>query len=165
MEFALRVIANHGADYARRGIRIRYLGRQDRRVPAPVREAMLDIQARTADNSGLNLTFAFNYGGRAEIVDACRRLIDEGTAAEEVDEAIFRESMQFPELPDPDLIIRTGGEYRISNFLLWGAAYAELIFLDVLWPDFRDSDFAEALRWYATRARRFGAVPPAQDHA
>lgn len=158
MQFARGVIARHGESYLRRGIRVRYLGRIDQRLPASLRSEMTAIQERTRGNSSLNLTFAFNFGGRSEIVDACRRLIESGHLPEEIDERVFAEHRQFAEMPDPDLIIRTGGDQRLSNFMLWGAAYAELLFLDVRWPEFGEVHFAQALDIFAARTRRYGAI-------
>jgi undecaprenyl diphosphate synthase len=106
----------------------------------------------------MTLTFAFNYGGRAEIVDAVRRIVASGVAADKVDEKLIRRYLYEPDMPDPDLVIRTSGEYRISNFLLWEIAYSELVFTEVLWPDFRREHLAEAIREFQRRDRRFGAV-------
>ena len=106
----------------------------------------------------MTLTIAFNYGGRAEIVDAVRALVAEGTPADKIDEKAIRRHLYDPEMPDPDLVIRTSGEYRISNFLLWELAYSELVFTDVLWPDFRREHLFEAVREYQRRDRRFGGV-------
>ena len=106
----------------------------------------------------MTLTIAFNYGGRAEIVDAVRALVAEGAPADKIDEKAIRRHLYDPDMPDPDLVIRTSGEYRISNFLLWELAYSELVFTDVLWPDFRREHLAEAVREYQRRDRRFGGV-------
>ena len=104
----------------------------------------------------MTLTIAFNYGGRAEIVDAVRALVASGTTADKIDERAIRRHLYDPEMPDPDLVVRTSGEYRISNFLLWELAYSELIFTEVLWPDFRRQHLFEAVREYQRRNRRFG---------
>ncbi len=101
---------------------------------------------------------AFNYGGRAEIVDAVKQLVADGVAADKVDEKAIRSRLYFPDQPDPDLVIRTSGERRISNFLLWQLAYSELVFDDVLWPDFRRTHLFEAVRDFQQRQRRFGGV-------
>jgi undecaprenyl diphosphate synthase len=116
-------------------------------------EAMED---RTELNSRLNLWIAFDYGGRAELVEATRRLVESGVDAREIDENLIQANLHAPELPDPDLLIRTSGELRISNFLLWQLAYAELVFVDKLWPDFGARDLRAALAEYAQRRRRFG---------
>ena len=101
---------------------------------------------------------AFNYGGRAEIVDAVRALVARGVAPGKVDERAIRSQLYFPDQPDPDLVIRTSGEYRISNFLLWQIAYSELVFTDVLWPDFRRDHLFEAVAEFQRRERRYGRV-------
>jgi undecaprenyl diphosphate synthase len=158
MEFNRRLIARHGDRYHRQGVRIRYIGRRGPEVPSQLLADMIEIEDRTRENPGLTLTFAFNFGGRAEIVDACKRLMGKQVNPEHVTEALFSSQLQFPDMPDPDLIIRTAGEQRLSNFLLWGAAYAELLFLDVYWPDVRGQDLLEALHVYNGRTRTFGTV-------
>jgi undecaprenyl diphosphate synthase len=141
-----------------RGVRIRFAGRRDRKVPRRLVRRMDDASALTAGNRRLTFTIAFNYGGRAEIVDAVRALVAEGVSADRIDERAIARHLYDPEMPDPDLMIRTSGEYRISNFLLWELAYSELAFTDVLWPDFRREHLVEAVREYQRRERRFGAV-------
>ena len=111
---------------------------------------------RPRSNDRLSLWIAFDYGGRAELVEAARRLDRGGCAAEDVDENALAAQLYAPELPDPDLLIRTSGELRLSNFLLWQLAYAELVFVETLWPDFGEDDLRGALADYATRRRRFG---------
>lgn len=143
-----------------RGVRIRFVGRRDWRVPKRLLRRMDESLALTADNRVLTLTIAFNYGGRAEIVDAVRRLVDEGVPAAKIDERAIARRLYDPEMPDPDLVIRTSGEYRLSNFLLWEAAYSELVFTDVLWPDFRRRHLFDAVREYQERDRRFGGLNP-----
>jgi undecaprenyl diphosphate synthase len=117
---------------------------------------MAALEAETAANERLQLWIAFDYGGRAELVEAARRLVEEGVASDEVDEEALAARLYEPEMPDPDLLIRTSGELRISNFLLWQLAYAELHFVDRLWPDFGEADLRSALEDYARRRRRFG---------
>ena len=141
-----------------RGVRIRFAGRRDRRVPKRLIRRMDEALALTAGNTTMTLTIAFNYGGRAEIVDAVRALVRAGVPADRVDERAIRRHLYDPEMPDPDLVVRTSGEHRISNFLLWELAYSELVFTDVLWPDFRRDDLYEAVREYQRRDRRFGGV-------
>ena len=141
-----------------KGVRIRFAGRRDWRVPKRVLRRMDESIELTARNRRCTLTMAFNYGGRAEIVDAVRRLVAEGVAPEKVDEKAIRSRLYFPDQPDPDLVIRTSGEHRISNFLLWQLAYSELVFDDVLWPDFRRTHLFEAVRDFQQRQRRFGGV-------
>ena len=143
-------------------VRIQVMGRLDE-LPDSLREELARDCERTRNNRGLNLILAINYGGRREIVDAARnlaRLVAEGRLRpEEIDEERFAASFYLPGIPDPDLLIRTGGEMRISNFLLWEAAYSELYVTPVLWPDFRRQHLAEAIREFQRRERRFGAVP------
>jgi undecaprenyl diphosphate synthase len=115
----------------------------------------------TARNKAMTLTIAFNYGGRAEIVDAVRALVSEGVPASRIDERAIRAHLYDPEMPDPELVVRTSGEYRVSNFLLWELAYSELVFTEVLWPDFRREHLFEAVREYQRRDRRFGGVDEA----
>jgi undecaprenyl diphosphate synthase len=130
------------------GVRMRFIGRRDRVAPALL-ERMEWAESETAANTRITLFVAFDYGGRAEIVDAARRF--EGTTEEE-----FRRLLYAPEMHDPDLIIRTSGEQRISNYLLWQGAYSELVFRDELWPEFTREAFRAALDEYEARARRFG---------
>ncbi|MHB8439024.1 MAG: polyprenyl diphosphate synthase [Acidimicrobiales bacterium] len=141
-----------------KGVRIRFSGRRDWRVPRRVLKRMDESIALTARNRRLTLTMAFNYGGRAEIVDAVRSIVAAGVAPSKIDERTIAAHLYFPDQPDPDLVIRTSGEFRISNFLLWELAYSELVFSDVLWPDFRRSDLFEAVREYQRRERRYGDV-------
>jgi undecaprenyl diphosphate synthase len=140
------------------GVRVRFAGRRDWRVPRKLVREQDDAVALTGRNRRLTLTFAFNYGGRAEIVDAVRRIAADGTAPDKIDEKTIARHLYYPDMPDPDLVIRTSGEFRISNFLLWELAYSELVFTDVLWPDFRRHHLAEAIREFQRRDRRFGGV-------
>jgi len=141
-----------------KGVRIRFAGRRDWRVPKRVLRRMDESIELTAGNRRCTLTMAFNYGGRAEIVDAVRQLIADGVAPDKVNEKAIRSRLYFPDQPDPDLVIRTSGEHRISNFLLWQLAYSELVFDDVLWPDFRRTHLFEAVRNFQQRQRRYGGV-------
>jgi undecaprenyl diphosphate synthase len=140
---------------SRQGVRTRFVGRRDR-VPPKLQDKMSKLENETAGNRRLDLWIAFDYGGRAELVDAARRLIEQGVSAEDLTEEQFSGALYRPELPDPDLLIRTSGELRISNFLLWQLAYAELMFVDTLWPDFGEEELRKALDHYASRHRRFG---------
>jgi undecaprenyl diphosphate synthase len=142
-------------DLVRQGVRTRFIGRRDR-ASESLREQMARLEGETAHNDRLQLWVALDYGGRAELVEAARRLVEAGTPAEEIDEDVFHAKLYAPELPDPDLLIRTSGELRISNFLLWQLAYSELIFTDTLWPDFGQEELEQALAAYASRRRRFG---------
>lgn len=141
-----------------KGVRIRFAGRRDWRVPRRVMRRMDESAALTERNRRMTLTMAFNYGGRAEIVDAVKQLVADGVRPDKVDERAIRSRLYHPEQPDPDLVIRTSGEYRISNFLLWQIAYSELVFCDTLWPDFRRDDLFEAVCEYQSRERRYGGV-------
>jgi undecaprenyl diphosphate synthase len=140
------------------GVRVRVAGRRDWRVPRKLMREQDEAIALTDRNRRLTLTFAFNYGGRAEIVDAVRSIVAEGIAPDKIDEKVIGKHLYYPDMPDPDLVIRTSGEFRISNFLLWELAYSELVFTDVLWPDFRRLHLAEAIREFQRRDRRFGGV-------
>jgi undecaprenyl diphosphate synthase len=155
MEIFGETIERELPDLARQGVRTRFIGRRDR-APEWLRERMAALEDETAANDRLALWIAFDYGGRAELVEAARRLVAAGVAPGEVDEDAFAAHLYAPELPDPDLLIRTSGELRLSNFLLWQLAYAELVFVETLWPDFGEDDLRRALADYATRRRRFG---------
>jgi undecaprenyl diphosphate synthase len=139
----------------RQRVRVRFVGRRDR-APAAVRSQMEEVEERTRENDRLQLWIAFDYGGRAEIVDAARRLVEEGLEPRDVDENAIASRLYAPEMPEPDLLIRTSGELRVSNFLLWQLAYTELVFIETLWPDFGERDLRRALEEYASRRRRFG---------
>jgi len=141
-----------------RDVRIRFVGRRDWRVPRRLIRRMDEALDLTARNRTMTLTIAFNYGGRAEIVDAVRALVASNVPASRIDERAIRKHLYDPEMPDPELVVRTSGEYRISNFLLWELAYSELVFSEVLWPDFRREHLFEAVREYQRRDRRFGGV-------
>ncbi len=161
VRFLLNVIADdlltrRRDDLHALGVRIAFIGRRDRRVPRWVARRMDEAEELTAANTNMTLTVAFNYGGRAEIVDAVRALVAEGTPATKIDERAIARHLYAPQLPDPELVIRTSGEYRLSNFLIWEMAYSELVFTDVLWPDFRRQHLADAVIAFQRRERRFG---------
>jgi undecaprenyl diphosphate synthase len=141
-----------------RGVRIRFAGRRDWRVPRRIVRRMDESSALTEKNRRMTLTIAFNYGGRAEIVDAVRALVDDKVPAKKIDEGAIRSHLYDPEMPDPDLVIRTSGEYRISNFLLWESAYSEFVFTETLWPDFTREHLYDAVREFQGRDRRFGGT-------
>ncbi len=141
-----------------KGVRVKFIGRRDWRVPRRVLRRIDEAVELTRDNRRMTLTMAFNYGGRAEIIDAVRALVAAGTPVDKISEKTLRAHLYDPSMPDPDLMIRTSGEYRISNFLLWQLAYSELVFTDVLWPDFRRDHLFEAVREFQHRDRRFGGV-------
>jgi undecaprenyl diphosphate synthase len=155
MEILGETIDRELPDLATQGVRTRFFGRRDR-VPESARAKMAELEAATADRDRLDLWIAFDYGGRAELVEAARRLLADGVGAGDVDDDAIAARLSAPELPDPDLLIRTSGEQRLSNFLLWQSAYSELVFTETLWPDFGDADLREALEEFARRQRRFG---------
>jgi undecaprenyl diphosphate synthase len=139
-------------------VRVRYIGRRDWRVPRRVQRNIDEAVEMTRKNRRMTLNLAFNYGGRAEIVDAVRSLVASGVPADKITEKRVHDHLYAPDMPDPEMMIRTSGEYRISNFLLWELAYSELIFMDVLWPDFRREHLFDAVREFQGRSRRFGGV-------
>ncbi len=138
-----------------RGIRLRHLG-VIHRLPTSLRRKVERAIELTKDNTGMTLSIAFDYGGRTEITDAVRRLLANGVTLEKINELSLKEYLYAPEIPDPDLIIRTGGDMRLSNFFLWQAAYSELYFTDALWPGFDRAEIEKALVAYASRQRHFG---------
>jgi undecaprenyl diphosphate synthase len=150
------------AELHQRGVRLRVIGDRSR-FDADIQRDLLAAEQRSAGNTRLSLVVGLSYGGRAEIVAAARAAAEAVRAGrldpEQLDEAAFGQLLSTAGLPDPDLIIRTSGEQRLSNFLLWQSAYAELVFLDVLWPDFAEPHFSEALAEFARRERRYGARP------
>jgi undecaprenyl diphosphate synthase len=142
-------------ELARQGVRTRFVGRRDR-IPEHLQRKMATLERETEENERLLLWIAFDYGSRAELVEAVRQLIADGVAPEDVSEQALAQRLYAPELPDPDLVIRTSGEQRISNFLLWQSAYSEFVFTDTLWPDFDESRLRDALEEFTRRQRRFG---------
>ena len=140
-----------------RGARLRFLGRRER-LPRAVRKSIEEAEELTKDNAKLDVYVALNYGGRAEIVDAARRMMEDGLKPKEVDEATFASYLYAPEAPEVDLVIRTSGELRVSNFLLWQIAYAEFYVTETLWPDFSPEEFRWAITSFAGRSRRRGRV-------
>jgi len=155
MEIFNETIDRELPDLAEQGVRTRFIGRRDR-ATQELRDRMAALEHETAGRDRLQLWIAFDYGGRAELADAARRLVESGIAPEEVDEDVLAVYLYAPDMPDPDLVIRTSGELRISNFLLWQLAYSELVFTDTLWPDFDADDLRRAVVEYAGRGRRFG---------
>jgi len=162
MGFNERLLMQRRDELNTKGVRVRFIGRRSGRVPRRVRQRIEETEELTRSNRRLTLTFAFNYGGRAEIVDAigaiARDVADGRLDPKRIDERVVRKHLYAPDMPDPDLLVRTSGEYRISNYLLWELAYAELVFTDVLWPDFRRADLFEAVAEFQRRERRFGSV-------
>ena len=148
---------------AREGVRVRVIGSREG-LQRDIGEIIENAEARTRHNSKLNLTIAFNYGGQDEIARAARRLAEDVAAgaveASAIDAKLFESYLDTDELPPPDVLVRTSGEFRLSNFMLWQSAYAELVFLDVLWPDFGKDALAQAIDVYRRRDRRYGGTAP-----
>lgn len=166
LELFMRALTREVRELDEHGVRIRFIG--DRSAfNAALRDGMRRAEKRTESNQRLTLNVAVNYGGRADIVRAARRLAESVRAgqlrSEEIDESIFNQHLDLGDGPEPDLLIRTGGERRLSNFLLWQLAYTELYFTDVLWPDFSAEHVDEALRDFAGRDRRFGGLGQVQN--
>jgi undecaprenyl diphosphate synthase len=151
------VIKNETAELHQNGVCVRHVGRSEG-LPEALVQAIREATALTRDNNRLILNVAFNYGGRAELVDAIRRIIRDGVSAEAVDEVLIGKYLYTGGQPDPDLIVRTAGEMRLSNFLLWQSAYAEYYSTPTYWPDFDREELRRALYSYAGRQRRYGGV-------
>ena len=158
MGFNEGILKRHRDDLHEKGVRIQFIGRRDWRVPKRLLRRIDEATEQTKRNTRMTFTVAFNYGGRAEIIDAVRSLVAEGATGDKITEKSLRRHLYDPDMPDPDLVVRTSGEYRISNFLLWEQAYSELVFTDVLWPDFRRENLFDAVREFQSRERRFGGV-------
>ncbi len=160
----LRILSNaitsETAELHRQGARLWHIGELEALEPE-LRQSVRDAIELTRHNTGITLTLAFNYGGRREIVHAVQQIVHDGLDPSRIDEEAIRHRLYTPELPDADLIIRTSGEYRMSNFLLWQGAYAEFFFSPKFWPDFAPDDLIEAVRDYSRRERRFGALSAA----
>jgi undecaprenyl diphosphate synthase len=167
MNFNRGILRRHRDELHEMNVRIRFMGLRNWRVPRSVLKEIETSEELTRHNTGMTLTIAFNYGGRAEIVDAVKQIVRDHDAGElrieKISEAAIAERLYDAEMPDPDLLIRTSGEQRISNFLLWRAAYAELWFTPIFWPDFSREVLFEAIRDFQKRSRRFGAVPGEDD--
>lgn len=160
MSLVLSTVGRHLEELASKGVRVRIIGDRSA-VSDKVNQAWLQAEEATRHNQGLTLTVAFSYGGRWDVVQACRRALESGIRPQDLDEAAIARHLSLSYAPDPDLLIRTGGEMRISNFLLWQSAYTELYFTDCLWPDFNEVELDRALQSYARRDRRFGRVTDA----
>ncbi|MGH1490081.1 MAG: polyprenyl diphosphate synthase [Acidimicrobiales bacterium] len=158
MKFNESLLVDRRDEFHKKGVRIRFVGRRDWKVPKRLLRRMDESIALTAGNRKLTLTVAFNYGAQAELVDAIKQIVASGTDPADIDEALVAKHLYDPEMPDVDLWVRTSGEYRISNFLIWQSAYAELVFTDTFWPDFRRTHLAEAVAEYQSRNRRFGGL-------
>jgi undecaprenyl diphosphate synthase len=159
MNLVLVGVSKYLKRLASRNVKIRVVGDRSR-VSERVRQAWTEAESLTCDNTGMTVTVAFNYGGRWDIVQACQQAMNEGFRADSLTEEVLGRFMALSYAPDPDLFIRTGGEVRISNFLLWQLAYAELYFTECLWPDFDRAELDRAIAAFASRDRRFGGVKP-----
>lgn len=162
MGLVLVAVSKYLTKLASEGVRIRIVGDRSA-VSDKVRAAWDQAESATAHNTRITLSVAFNYGGRWDIVQACRRAMADGIAPDRLDESTLSGYMAMAYAPDPDLFIRTGGEVRISNFLLWQVAYSEFVFSDCLWPDFGEAELDAAIAAFRGRDRRFGGVKPARD--
>ena len=158
MNFNESLLLRRSQELHELGVRIRFVGRHNWRVPKRIIKRQHESTELTRNNRNLTFTIAFNYGGRQEIVDAVKAMVADGATASDISERSLRKYFYDPEMPDPDLMIRTSGEFRISNFLLWEIAYSELVFTDTLWPDFRRVHLAQAVAEFQLRDRRFGGV-------
>ncbi len=170
MHFNIDLLRRRRDEMNQKGVRIIFIGeRDDPRVPDELREEIRIAEDLTARNRTLNLVFAFNYGGRAEVVDAVRRVAADAARGaldpQQITEADFAGRLYLPEMPDPDLVIRSSGEQRTSNFLLWESAYAEYVFSPVLWPDFDRNVLADCIAEFQRRTRRFGGAVDAVSGA
>lgn len=152
------VFAKELARMIEKGVQIRFIGRRDRLSDDLVQQ-MDSIEDVTRNGTTITVCVALNYGGRAEITDAVKKIIADGLRVDDITDATVEDYLYTDGIPDPDMIIRTSGEQRLSNFLIWQSAYSELFITDVLWPDFDETVFDSALEWYATRQRRFGGRP------
>ena len=161
MNFNERLLLTRRDELNAKNVKLQFIGRRDWRVPKRILRRIDETLELTGNNTAMTVSMAFNYGGRAELVDAVRDIVREGVPADKVDERTIRKHLYDPTMPDPELMIRTSGEYRISNFLLWELAYSELVFKDVLWPDFRRGDLYDAIDEFQRRDRRFGGLTDA----
>ncbi len=158
MNFNERILLTRRDEMHARNVKLQFIGRRDWRVPNRIIRRIKEAEQLTGSNTAMTVSIAFNYGGRAEIVDAVREIVAEKVKPEKIDEKMIHRHLYDPSMPEPELMVRTSGEYRMSNFLLWELAYAELVFTEVLWPDFRRGDLYAAIDEYQRRDRRFGGL-------
>lgn len=158
MGFNERLLLTRRDEIHARNIRMQFLGRRDWRVPRRILRRIDETLELTRRNTGMTLSMAFNYGGRAELVDAVRAIVASGIPADKIDERTIARHLYDPTMPDPEVVIRTSGEIRTSNYLMWESAYSEWVFTDTLWPDFRTRHLVDALAEYQSRDRRFGGI-------
>ena len=161
MGFNERLLLTRRDELHAANIKLQFIGRRDWRVPRRILRRIDETLDLTKANTAMTVSMAFNYGGRAELVDAMRRMLADGVKPDKVNEKTVRRYLYDPTMPDPELMVRTSGEYRISNFLLWQIAYSELVFTDVLWPDFRREHLYDAIAEFQRRERRFGGLQSA----
>jgi undecaprenyl diphosphate synthase len=161
MNFNERLLLTRRDELHAKNIKMQFIGRRDWRVPKRILRRIDETLELTRNNTSMTVSMAFNYGGRAELVDAMRAIAAEGIKPDKITEKTIKAHLYDPEMPDPELMVRTSGEYRMSNFLMWELAYSELVFTDVLWPDFRRSDLYAAIDEYQRRERRFGGLSDA----
>lgn len=161
MNLLIEMVAQELPHLMEKNVKLVVIGNKDK-LPVSPREKLEEAIQKTSENSGMQLNLAISYGGRTEIVDACKQIASEvltgKCSLDSIDETFFSKHLYLKGAPDPDLVIRTGGEFRLSNYLLWQAAYSEFYVTDVLWPDFTPEHFKEAVHFYQTRERRFGKV-------
>ena len=153
------IIVEESQELHKNGVRLKHVGSLEG-LSDKLQESINNALELTADNTGMTIGVALNYGGRAEIIDAVRRIINNGIKPDELDEKNFRDYLYTADFPDVDLVIRTGGEFRTSNLLIWQTAYSEYYFTPVLWPDFNEEELKKALQAYSQRERRFGGLQP-----
>ncbi len=161
MNFNERLLLTRRDELNDKNIKMQFIGRRDWRVPKRILRRIDETLELTGDNTAMTVSMAFNYGGRAELVDAVRAIVAEGIKADKINEKTIKAHLYDPDMPDPELMVRTSGEFRMSNFLMWELAYSELVFTDVLWPDFRRADLYAAIDEYQRRERRFGGLSDA----
>lgn len=158
MGFNERLLLGRRDEIHARNIKMQFLGRSDWRVPKRIVKRINETVELTKHNTGLVVSMAFNYGGRAELIDAVRAIVAEGIPAAKINEKTIAAHLYDPSMPDPEMVIRTSGEQRTSNFLMWETAYSEYVFTDVLWPDFRREELSRCIAEYQDRDRRFGGL-------
>ena len=161
MNFNERLLLTRRDELHAKNIKMQFIGRRDWRVPKRILRRIDETLELTRNNTSMTVSMAFNYGGRAELVDAMRAIAAEGIKPDKITEKTIKAHLYDPDMPDPELMVRTSGEYRMSNFLMWELAYSELVFTDVLWPDFRRGDLYAAIDEYQRRERRFGGLSDA----
>jgi undecaprenyl diphosphate synthase len=151
------IMSSYIPELVENNVRLKHLGHLDK-LPSVLKDKLADLLSRTSHNTGLTLCLAFDYGGRDEIIQAVKKLVKDGLAADKITENVFDGYLYTAGIPEADLVIRTGGEMRLSNFLLWQSAYSELYFSEVMWPDFGEKEIDKAISAFNQRQRRFGGL-------